>query len=143
MPVVGMHWSVLSLAGLPNSAVKCKVHQLPYKECRKAHLGFIQVGPRIYSAPEMDHWRQSAAHQAKRWQRIKDTEPSEVPETGWYTGKCNECQFREFCQAGSPWDMLGEPMGFVKEQCELYEHAFKRQDFKPVRELPIVGPTSD
>ena len=137
-PVVGMQWSVLSLASLPNSASKCKQHNLPYKECRKGHVGFVRVGPRTYGPEERRAWTQAALAQARRWQRVRESEPQAVIETGWYTGKCGECQFRPFCKAGSPWDQL-EAMGYVVEKWEPYQHAFGGGEASAKKELPMAS----
>lgn len=140
-PVVGMQWSVLSLASLPNSTATCKQHKLPYRECRRAHVGFVQVGPRVYGAAELTNWRLTAVQLAKTWLRVRELEPKAVAETGRYSGQCERCQFREFCKAGSPWDQLGA-MAYVEERWEPYQHAFGG----PTREVPVVasvtGPTS-
>lgn len=145
-PVIGMRWSVLSLASLPNSNSKCKTHQLPYKECRKAHLGWIQAGPRIYGEQEKANVRKATLAMAKRWNAIKQKAPQELEEVGRYSGACERCQFREFCKAGSPWDML-EAGEYVTEKWEPYEHAFggpRQIEVAPRRELPMMeGPSLD
>ena len=145
-PVIGMRWSVLSLAPLPNSSSKCKTHQLKYSECRKAHLGWIQAGPRIYGEQEKANVRQATLYLARRWAQLQTMEAAEVQETGRYSGACERCQFKAFCQAGSPWDML-EAGDYVTEKWEPYEHAFggpTQIEVAPKRELPMVeGPSLD
>lgn len=144
--VIGMRWSVLSINPLPNSNSKCKTHQLKYSECRKAHLGWIQAGPRIYGEEEKANVKRATLHLMKRWASLQTTEPRDVQELGRYSGACERCQFREFCKAGSPWDML-EAGEYVTEVWEPYSKAFEGTEAVPIapkRELPMVeGPSLD
>lgn len=109
--VAGVYINAIELSVLPSDPVRiCKNnkfnHGVPYAECGQLHMN-SQFLVYTRSADQLDEWRKTALHLAKRYrdlrERFKGLEDlHRVRTQGTFHGACGFCNFKDFCSAGRP-----------------------------------------
>ena len=109
--VVGAYLNAIEFSKLPSDpSRKCKTHATPYEECGHLHADFqLLIVQR--SQEELEEWRKTAIHLAKRYQDLVRRFPSlaelhKVRTQGKFHGACRFCAFADFCSVGRPMDLV-------------------------------------
>lgn len=115
----------IELSKLPVSERKCRLHSVPYNECQRMHRNEQLVMINRTDA-QLEEWRKSAIHLAKRFIELKDrfSDPAllhNVRQQGTFNDGCSWCQFFEFCAAGRPSRVLDQL--FVVQPWSPLDHA--------------------
>ena len=104
--------NAISCGKLPNSTRKCKLHKMPYNECRAQHADFQLL---LYSrTPEqIEKWRLDMlffAEQAEKYFQVFDSVDmlKYALRRGTYNGGCVFCEFAEWCRGGFQADEMDQ-----------------------------------
>jgi len=101
----GAFINAIEFSKLPDSTKKCKVHKVPYIECRKQHMksDLFIVGRDEYMLTSF--WLGQAKMLAKRFFALCQAYPTleylqYAPVEGQFNDSCTFCEFKDFCLSG-------------------------------------------
>jgi hypothetical protein len=104
--------NALSMAKLPDSNRKCKIHKMPYSECQLEHCDFQLL---VYSRSEeqLEEWKRTAIFLAKQaetyFKAYGDVEMLKyAPRLGGFNESCTFCEFANWCKGGFDPEMMEE-----------------------------------
>lgn len=109
--VVGAFINGIQHSKLPFDPVrKCKNHGTVYAECGPLHMT-SQILITQRSPWQIEEWKKTAVHLAKRFQNLKKRWGSlellhKVRMQGTFDGSCGFCEFDDFCSAGRPLNLV-------------------------------------
>lgn len=111
--------NAIEFSKLPTSNRKCATHNVPFVECRMAHVNTTLLGPFLRPPEVISNWRTTAyslwltrkINKSSFRKVLEDTTGfaswvvvKNAPQEGLYNDGCKWCQFREFCQGGKSRD---------------------------------------
>lgn len=108
---------------LPKSSTKCKVHKVPYFECRHQHIeNALLVTTRTREA--LAEWQRTAVSLVGKFKELQNmvghvAHAVLLRQQGSFNGACVFCEFADWCAAGRPVEMA--EAGFVVEPWAPWE----------------------
>lgn len=105
--IAGFYINAIGFAKLPEaSTTKCRVHKIPYLECRLEHAAF-KLQPFTRSPAMLTQWQGDAAKMACDYRHLatKYHDIESLPQArtqGTFYNQCDFCFARDFCAAGRP-----------------------------------------
>jgi hypothetical protein len=111
-PTSKQYVNAVSFNKLPDSPKKCRVHKVPFAECRKEHCDF-QLLTYSRTSEQLAKWRREVEVKAKQARVLirgfgkKELLPF-APRTGTFNGGCVFCEFQEWCRNGFDPAMMEE-----------------------------------
>ena len=116
--VPGAFINAIELGKLPTAKTKCRVHKVPYYECRLEHTKFeLFVVNR--TPPAMEQWLKDAKVLAMKFKTMALALPKVemigfAKQQGVFNNGCTFCDFKDFCAAGRPPEMAASM--FIKKR---------------------------
>jgi hypothetical protein len=130
--VTGAYINAIELSKLPSTeGRKCRVHSVPYSECRLHHLNAQIIGPIQRSPEQIENWRGTFLALAEKYRRMLKAYPTvqslaKVRMQGMFSNSCTYCDFQDFCSLGKPLKHLKTML--VHQPWEPYKVAFGEEE---------------
>ena len=111
-PVDKIYVNAISCGKLPDSTRKCRVHGVPYLECRRQHVQFeLLIYPRLEE--QIEKWRRDVVHWAKQARGYFEIFNSvemlpHALRRGEFNEGCTFCEFADWCREGFVADLMEE-----------------------------------
>ncbi|MAH44929.1 hypothetical protein CMI37_03820 [Candidatus Pacearchaeota archaeon] len=127
--IPGVYINAIELRRLPSDPVRrCRTHGTSYAECGYLHATYELIGPITRSDAEIDEWRRTAIHLARRFRDLLRRFPTlddlwRVRTQGKFHGSCAFCHFNDFCAVGRPMNLVDSMLR--RERWEPFTYAFK------------------
>ena len=127
-PVDKIYVNALSCGKLPDSTRKCRVHGVPYLECRRQHVQFeLLIYPRLEE--QIEKWRRDVVHWAKQARGYFEIFNSvemlpHALRRGEFNEGCTFCEFADWCREGFAADLM--------EEYTIYEPWRPWEEHKPI-----------
>lgn len=126
-PVTSFYVNAVEMSKVPSDPTrKCKEHKVPYEECGVTHAKFELLGPFTRSDEQLEEWRKTAIHLAKKFRDLATkyktvADIHKVRMQGMFHRTCGFCGLYDWCSSGRQKALIGGM--FVNEPWNPLEHA--------------------
>lgn len=114
----GIVWNVVQIEKVPpydgNMQRKCQKHSVKYEECQSLHVTQALIGPIVYRKDQIDHWKQQVKYGVNKFDFLQGTPRKNIcsiETEGQFTYPgCGTCEFKDWCWAGRPVELMESMM---------------------------------
>jgi len=130
LPMAGAFLNAVEFSKIPARDRKCPTHKVGYAECGQLHSN-SQLVVLTRTPEQIDQWRKSAIHLAKKFRELKQRYTSieqigKVRQQGQFNNSCRWCELAPYCRLDRDPQYVVNNM--VLEKWQPYEHAMRQEE---------------